>query len=129
SAWMDGVEEVLKSASFSMKKLVVSTGCNIYKKDYRTAPFYTELMTRVTKHCRCLEVCEIYYNAGKSGLKSDIPRWIFDFIQRCPQIEVFRLWSPSGDCGGLDNKCIAAMVAGWVCLQHLELTGEAITLD
>ncbi|CAI5496398.1 unnamed protein product [Closterium sp. Naga37s-1] len=86
-------------------------------------------MARVTKHCRCLEVCEIYYNAGKSGLKSDIPRWIFDFIQKCPQIEVFRLWSPSGDCGGLDNKCIAAMVAGWVCLQHLELTGEAITLD
>ncbi|CAI5488592.1 unnamed protein product [Closterium sp. Naga37s-1] len=86
-------------------------------------------MTRVTKHSRCLEVCEIYYNAGKSGLKSDIPRWIFEFIQRCPQIEVFRLWSPSGDCGGLDNKCIAAMVAGWVCLQHLELTGEAITLD
>ena len=79
--------------------------------------------------CRDLEVCEVYYNVGRSGIRSDIPLWIHKFISGCPRIKTFTLWTPSGDCGGFDNACLAAVCRGWEGLEFLEVSGEGMNLD
>ena len=91
----------------------------VQKPSYPFLPFF----------CRNLEVCEVYYNVGRSGIRSDIPLWIHKFISGCPRIKTFTLWTPSGDCGGFDNACLAAVCRGWEGLEILEVSGEGMNLD
>lgn len=70
----------------------------------------------------------MYYNAGRTGMRSDIPQWMPGFVAGCPSIRTFRLWAPWGDCGGLTNALLGTMASGWTKLENLEVAGEGITL-
>lgn len=70
----------------------------------------------------------MYYNAGRTGMRSDIPQWMPGFVAGCPDIRTFRLWAPWGDCGGLSNALLGTMASGWSKLETLEVAGEGITL-
>lgn len=52
SSWLYGIGHILRRCGDSLERLVVSTGCNLNVKDYRSGPFYTQLMKRVSQHCR-----------------------------------------------------------------------------
>lgn len=129
SAWLEGLASVLSSSGRSLKKLVVATGCFMYHKDYRSAPFYAQLMRKVARFSRRLEVCEVYYNAGRCGVRKDVIRWMPQFIAGTGHMQSFTFWSPSGDCGGLDDKMLGSMVKGWPDLRHLEVAGDEVTLE
>eukprot|EP00897_Mesotaenium_endlicherianum_P003167 jgi/Mesen1/2879/ME000175S02042 len=75
-----------------------------------------------------LESIEMYYNAGKYGVRSEIPRWITKVIEGCPSIKHFSFWTPA-DCDGLEDKYLELMVKTWPDLTTAEVTGNDITLE
>ena len=80
-------------------------------------------------YSRKLEVCHVYYNAGRCGMRKDISRWISVLVAGCRSMKDFSFWSPSSDCGGFTNDDITKMADGWHCLKSLEVAGTDITMD
>lgn len=56
AVWIESLGAILSASSRSLRKLVVAPGCNMYRKDYRSSPFYRQLMRKVAKHSRSLGI-------------------------------------------------------------------------
>lgn len=123
--WLLGVTAILEASSSSLRKVVVATGCNIYRKDYRSAPFYKQLLQRVALSARALEVCEVYCNAEEDAATT-LQGWLALVASPLRQ---FVFWTPSADCGGVDTKCLRHIASAWRHLEVLEVSGEAIDLE